>query len=353
MKISAFLPITATGLVVAIFAAGCSRSAPGAAASTTKPLVIETAVVEHTTDPLPVEVSGILARQTEAVLSFKTGGVIETVTVRAGDSVKQGQMLASLRLAEIDALVAQARTGVDKARRDFARVQALHADRVATLENLQDAQSAVELAEAALRSAEFNRTHSVITAPADGRILRRTAEPDELAAPGRPVLTFASDAAGWLVRAGVPEHEVVRLHPGDHASVSFAGRAELAATVGQIAEAADPATRTVEVELRLDAPAGDGLRSGFVVDARMFPQPVAPRAAVPLAALVEGRGRQAALFLLNADARAVRRQMVEIEAIDHNRAFLRTALPTGARVATTGAEFLTDGRTVTVRDLAR
>ena len=41
-------------------------------------------------------------------------------------------------------------------------------------------------------------------APTDGRILRRTAEPNELAAPGKTILAFGSDTEGWLVRAGLP-----------------------------------------------------------------------------------------------------------------------------------------------------
>jgi RND family efflux transporter MFP subunit len=335
------------------FTAGCSRSAAPDAPAPLPPLVIETAPVEPSTDAVPVEVSGVLSRRAEAQLSFKTGGVIATVSVRAGDAVRQGRVLATLRLDEIDAQVAQARTAVDKARRDHARIEALHADRVATLENLQDARSGVELAEAALRVAEFNRQHSVITAPADGRILRRLAEPDELAAPGRAILAFASDADGWLVRVGVAEPDVLRLRVGDRAEVSRPDNAPLPATLAQIAEGADTATRTVEVELRLEGPVPAGWRSGFLVDAALFPQPVPERPAVPLAALVEGRGRRAHVFVLSADGRSVRRQEIEIEAIHADRAYLRTPLPTGVRVATTGAEFLTDGRAVATAAPAR
>lgn len=328
--------------------AGCDRAKPAASAAPAL-LVIETAAVVTSTDAVPVEATGLLSRRAESTLSFKTGGLIASVAVRAGDSVRAGQTLATLRLDEIDALVAQARTGVEKARRDFARAEALHAERVATLENLQDARSGVEVAEAALRTAEFNRAHSVIVAPADGRILRRLAEPDELAAPGRPILAFAAETGGWLARIGVTERDVVRLHLGDRAEISWPGGAPLAATVAQIAEGADPATRTVEIELDLGGVTPPGARSGFIVEVRLFPQPLAaPRAVVPLAALVEGRENQAHVFVLTDDGHNVRRVPVEIEAVHGERAYLRTALPAGAQVATTGAEFLSDARAVTV-----
>ncbi|MBI3884890.1 MAG: efflux RND transporter periplasmic adaptor subunit [Opitutae bacterium] len=347
---------TAALLAALTLAAGCSREPATSSAATVDaapaappalaPLVIETVPVEFSTDAVPVAVSGLLARRAEAQLSFKTGGLIATIDVRDGDLVQQNQTLATLRLDEIDAQVAQARTAVEKTRRDAVRVAALHADRVATLENLQDARSAAELAEAALRAAEFNRLHAVITAPAAGRILRRLAEPDELAAPGRPILAFAGDAGGWLARVGVAEPDIVRLRLGDRAEISWQGGAPLPATVAQIAESTDPATRTVEVELRLTGEVPAGLRSGFVVDTRLFPPPVAARPAVPLAALVEGRGQLASVFVLAADGHSVRRHEVTVETIDGTRAYLRTPLPAGARVATTGAEFLSDGRAV-------
>ncbi len=311
-------------------------------------LVVETVSPRLSTEAVPIHAPGVFARRTESVLSFKTGGLIQSVAVRPGDVVQAGQVLATLRLDEIDAQVAQARVGAEKARRDLGRIEALQRERVTTLENAQDARSAVDVAEAALRSAEFNRTHSVIVAPAAGRIQRRHAEPEEIAAPGRPILSFAADDGGWIARVGVSERDIVRLKPGDRAELGWRGGVPADARIRQIADAVDPATRTVEVELELTGPAPAGLRSGFVADVRLFPAPGAERAIVPLAALVEGADRRAHVFILTDDGHSVRRVTVMVEAIERDFAYLREALPASARIVTTGAEFLSDGRTVTV-----
>lgn len=312
------------------------------------PLVVETISNRLTTEAVPILAPGVFERRTESVLSFKTGGLIQSVAVRPGDVVQTGQVLATLRLDEIDAHVAQAHAGADKARRDLGRVEALHRERVATLENAQDAQTALELAEATLRAIQFNRTYSVILAPSAGRILRRYAEPDELAAPGRPILAFAGEGGGWIARVGVSERDVVRVELGDRAELGWRGGSSAKAHVRQIAEAVDPTTRTVDVELELTGPAPAGLRSGVVADVRIFPAPVAPRSVVPLSALVEGADRRAHLFVLAADGRSVRRVAVDIEAIERDFAYLRARLPAEAKIVTTGAEFLSDGRAVTV-----
>lgn len=320
----------------------------GSATAALPPVSVETVRVTTSTAAVPVIATGQFERREEAALAFKTGGVIRAVHVRAGDLVRRGQELASLRLDEIDAAVTQARAGADKARRDLERVRALHRDRVATLEQLQDSETAVALAEAALRTAEFNRQHSVLIAPADGRILRRHAEPEELAAPGRPILDFAAENAGWIARVGVSERDSLRTALGDRATLALRDGRNVAARITQIAEGIDPATRTVPVELELTDAAPAGLRSGFTAQAVITPRPGAARSLVPLAALVEGRQRTAHVFVLSDDRRTVRRVAVEIEALGEEFAYLRAPLPVDAELVTTGAEFLTDGHPVTV-----
>lgn len=340
--------ILAVALAGCVLGSGCAKQT-AVAVPAVPPVAVATVPVVYSDRALPVRVTGLLARVNEAELAFKIGGVVEVVAVRAGDRVKGGQELARLRLDEIDAQVAQAASVVAKAKRDLARVEKLAADRVATDENLQDARTALEVAAAQARIADFNRRYAVVRAPADGRILRRAAEPDELVAPGRPVLTFAAEAGGWLVRAGVPDREAGRLRIGDTATLANADLAAeaVAGTVSQIAEAADPATRTVPIEIRL-AEVPPGARSGAVLVATIRPQAVEPRATVPAAAIVEGDARGASVFVIGETETKVRRLPVVVEALDGESVYLRTALPRNLRVVSRGAEFLRDGLDVKV-----
>jgi RND family efflux transporter MFP subunit len=335
-----------SALIVVLAPAGC-RKQPEAVVQPERRVVVTPAVL--TRELPPIEAPGVLSRKLEVTLSFKIGGVVDAVLVRPGEAVQAGQVLARLNSAEIDAQVAQAQAAVDKARRDCARVERLQADRVATLESLQNARTAVEAAEAGLQIAEFNRRYATIEAPGPGRILRRMAEPGELATPGQAVLVFGSDREGWIFRAGVVERDARRLAPGDSARLIFRGPPdlELDAAVTQIADAADPRTRTFEVEL---AVAGDphGLRSGTVGALAIGKPGAALHTQVPLSALIEGDGRTAQVFLLKADGRTVHRQAVDVETVWGDSALLAALLPAGARVVSLGAEYLHDGETVVV-----
>ncbi len=329
-------------------AAGCRKSgAASAVAAAPVPVDVRVAPVERSTATPPILAAGLLARQTEADLSFSTGGVVGRLEVRAGDRVKAGQELARLQLDAVEAQLAQTQAAVAKLRRDLGRIERLQQERAVPLETLQDARTQLEQAEASQRIAEFARRHAVITAPGDGVILRRLAEPNELVAAGRPVVSFASEGEGWIVRAELAAHDAARVEPNSPVEIR-AGSAVLAqGRITRIAEAVNPATRTVPVEANLAAPPA-GARSGLVVSLVIAPVAVAARPVVPIAALRHGEGNHAALFLLAADGRSVRRIDVEVEEVAGAQAYLRTPLPDDARVVISGAQFLADGSPVTV-----
>lgn len=327
---------------------GCARETEAPPAP--RAAVVHVQPVVYSAEAVPVRAAGILSRRAEVELSFKVGGIIETVAVRAGDAVKQGDVLARLRPDEIEAQVVQARSALEKARRDLERVKRLREGSVATMENAQDAETAVEVAAAGLRIAEFNRDHASIVAPADGRILRRTAEPGELASPGHVILAFGSDEDGWIVRAGLSERDVTRVRVGDRAELAdedFPVAETAAGRVTHIADAADPATRTTEVEIGLEAALPSG-RSGYVIAVVLHPADVPERPVVPASAIIEGTDRHGSVFILDAGSAKVRRVGVEVGEIDRGRVFLRTPLPRDARVVTAGAEYLLDGMAVEV-----
>ena len=115
---------------------------------TNKPIPVRVREASYSLLSLPIYRSGILAASSEARLSFKTGGIIHRIRADEGDRVKQGQILASLNLAEIQAQVKLAESGYDKAFRDLKRIEKLFQDSVATLEQKQDLETAVQVAEA-------------------------------------------------------------------------------------------------------------------------------------------------------------------------------------------------------------
>lgn len=313
------------------------------------PVLVRVAPVEMSGESPRIQVAGVLARQTESELSFPLSGIIERITVRAGDRVKKDQELARLQRDQLEAQFEQAEATLEKARRDLVRLERLQAERVTTLESLQDARTQVEQAGAAWRIAEFNRRHAALVAPADGIILRRMAEPNENVSAGRAVLSFASEAEGWIAKAAISARDAARVALGAGVAVHVPSGPATEGKIVRIAEAADPATRSIPIEVALEGPPGPA-RSGLLVSLVITPVKLPERVVVPLAALREGRGGRASVFVVESGAGIARQIAVEVEEIDGDRAYLRTALPRTARVVVAGGQYVQDGGSVTVAD---
>jgi membrane fusion protein, multidrug efflux system len=283
---------------------------------------------------------GVLASKAEVRLSFKVGGIVEKLAAEEGKVVRKGDVLARLSTPEVDSAVAQARQGAEKADRDLARVKELHAERVATLEQLQNATTQVDVARAQLVSAEFNRRHAVIRAPADGRILKRLVEEHELVAPGTPIVVLGSDDAGWVVRVGLVDKDVVRLRLGDRAALALDAwpGESFPATVSEIASSASPPIGTFEVEVHVAAPARP-LLSGMIAHVTLSPQAVDEVALVPLGALVDGEGMRAAVWSPQPGG-TVRRHPIDVAWIDGDSAAVRRGLDGVGFVVVDGAPYL-------------
>jgi RND family efflux transporter MFP subunit len=306
----------------------------------------------------PIDTSGIVTTKHEMRLSFKMGGVVRRIYVQEGDVVKQGQRLAEIELTEVGSQVEQARQMADKAQRDLKRGENLYSDQVISLEQLQDLRTQAAMAAAQYNTAQFNLGYSVITAPRDGKVLRKLAEERELVPAGSPVLVFGESGRGYVVRAALADREIVNVKLGDRGEIrmdAFPGQ-PMTGTVVEVASAADERTGMFPIEVQFDSPP-PRLVSGLVTRLRLTPTTEAPPLTyVPMSALVEGDGDRASVFVVDgAKTPAIaERRSVRVAFITADSIALESGLATGEAVVTDGALFLENGESVEiVRDTSK
>jgi|ADGO01.1.fsa_nt_gi RND family efflux transporter, MFP subunit len=334
-------------LGVAALFAGCSDVDEGTVAPAGTPVRVATATAGPAAPP--IRTNGMLANADEFRLAFKVGGVIRRIAVNEGDRVRRGQKLAEIEQTEIDAQVEQARQAYDKAKRDYERGERLYRDSVISLEQLEDLKTQTAVAAAALRAAEFNRDYAAIIAPHDGTVLRRLAEERELVAAGAPILVLGALERGFVVRAGLADREIVQVRQGDAAQVRLDALpdAVLTATITEVASAADPASGLFMIEAALDA-TDLPLKSGLVAKLTIAPSAASAGSLVyvPIAAIVEGEGQRASVFVPN-EGRAERR-VVNVAFIEGERVALRDGLQAGEQIITDGALYLEHGEAISI-----
>lgn len=327
---------------------GCNPAAAAPAPASAEAAVpVRTAPVIHGAVDRPIRAAGLVATKDGWALAFKVGGVLASVEVHEGEPVRRGQVLARLDATELAAGVRQAREGLEKARRDAARVTALAEAESAPRQAADDARTALAVAEAALTAAEFNLRHATLTAPDDGWVDRRLAEPGEVVAPGRPIVQLSGQGRGFVVRAALPDRDAIGLGVGAPAAVTLDARPgqPLPGRVAELARSAGRGTGTYQVEVRLDPAASAGLLSGLTAKVEIARR-VEAAGAVPLAAVVDGDGEAGAVFAV--EGGRARRVPVRIAFLQGDRAVLSGGVEGLSRVVTEGAPRLVEGRPVQV-----
>ncbi len=293
-----------------------------------------------------VSTSGLLVNQSEQTLAFKTPGIVAEVRVKEGQRVQKGDILARLDQEEIAAQVREAQAMYDDAVRTVNRLTKLHKSKVVPLDQLQSAETGVDVAKAKLRVANFNLRHATIKAPENGYVLRKLIEPNEIVSGQRAAFVFAQQDAGWVIRVGLNDRDIVRIQEGDLAQVrvdAYPGKV-FTGRVYETAAKANPGTGTFEVEVQID-PTEARLLSGMVGRVDLVPSQQEEYVLIPLTAVISASGNQAELFTLDDEFRALRRE-VTIRNFTGNKLAVTSGLEPGDMIITRGATSVVEGRTV-------
>ena len=299
-----------------------------------------------------VHAAGRFSTEDETFLAFKTGGVIAGVYVKEGDAIRKGQLLATLRLEEIDAQVQMAKLGQEKAIRDYERASNLHRDSVATLEQLQNAKTGLDLAKSQVEAAQFNRTYSEIRALADGYVLRKLATEGQVVGPGTPVLqTNGAGKGQWVLKIGLSDHDWSRIATGDKARITtdaYPGQV-FQAEVARKSEGIDPMSGTFGADLRLLESGALKPASGLFGKAEIHASGTKSSFVIPYSALLDADADSGFVFI-SPDQKVARRVRVGIQALGHDSVYVHASLPAGSALVVSGSAYLQDGSLIQVQN---
>jgi RND family efflux transporter MFP subunit len=282
---------------------------------------------------------------------------IEALPFATGDSVRKGALLArfdapSLRadLATRAGELAQAHSRLENARQAQARLSQLLGKGIAARREVEEAQKELADAEAALEQATETRAaaadlagRATAVAPFDGLLAQRWHNPGDLVDANEHVVRLV-DPKRLEVTAAVLLADVSRMVVGHAARVTVPGGADagLPAVVVGAPSAADPATGTATVRLRLSTFLPVGTPVQVEIDAETVPDALT----VPASAVVR-EASQTALYVAGVDGKAHRHEVkLGVEGEDEVQ-ILSGVLATD-RVIVRGQAELPDGAAVTV-----
>ncbi|HEX3475099.1 MAG TPA: efflux RND transporter periplasmic adaptor subunit [Kofleriaceae bacterium] len=246
----------------------------------TDELAIPTVSVTHPERATPDQelvLPGNVVAYGDTPLFARTSGYVERWNVDIGARVKQGQLLAVIATPEIDQQVQQARStlAVGQANLRLAQETAqrfieLRATRAVSQQDVDNAvgalranQATVRAEQATLRQLEQLQAFEQVRAPFDGIITVRNIDVGDLinagasATPGTELFHIVqSDKLRVYVNVPEPSSQVTQ--PGLAADLTFAilPTRRFTGTLVRTANAIDPATRTLRIEILVHNPTG-------------------------------------------------------------------------------------------------
>jgi RND family efflux transporter MFP subunit len=297
--------------------------------------------------------SGQFTTDDETNLSFKNGGIINRIYVQEGDAVTKGQLIASLHLAEINAQAAQSSLAVQKAERDYNRAQSLYQDSVATLEQMQNAKTALDVARQQQHAVQFNQGYSEIRAASNGYVLRKYANEGQVVGPGTPVVMInGAGKGGWLLKVGVSDQQWAALQTGDKAVITtdaLPGQA-IDGVVSKKAEGID-ASGTFIIQLKL-LQQPRTLASGLFGKATITPSRVINAWQIPYDALLDGDQNEGYVFVTN-DNKTATKVKVSLGRIENHTVLVTGGLENAKAVIISGNAYLNDNSPITIQNTTR
>ncbi|WP_094607310.1 Multidrug resistance protein MdtA [Sporomusa silvacetica DSM 10669] len=299
-KVSKKWLVGVIALLIVVVAAGLvvkkKQDLAGLAKPAVRPTPVQLAESYSGTVPVTVHYLGKADSLVTADISARITSNILAIHLREGDTVKAGQLMAELddatlsnkvRAASADqrgsaSTLAATESSYNTQKASFDRDEYLYQSKAISQEAYEHAKSALDMAESQVKAARervallsqnreaaaTEQSYTRLVAPFDGIVVKRSAEPGDIAVPGKSLLTLQGMNQGYKVIVQVPQEQTRNIIVGTQALISD-GNGKMEAVVTKIYPAL-AANSLATAEIRLDnmpfqLPPGSTLGVDFIL----------------------------------------------------------------------------------------
>ncbi len=273
----------------------------------------------------------------QATLYAKVSGYLANVLVDKGDHVKKGQLLATIESQETDAQYNSARADLINKQHIAQRYDQLLRQSAIAPQQADQADADARVAKATLDQDATLKSYERLTAPFDGQVTARFADPGALVqnattsqTAAQPVVTISDDTR-LRIDAYVQQDAAPFVHEGDSAQIVDAANTgrSLTAKITRVSGELDPRTRTMLVEVQLDNKDRFLLGGSFAY--MTLHVPVTGATQVPVGALIT-RGNDQFVAVVGEDSR-LHYIKVSVASTDGDIVSLAGSIKPGTRIA--------------------
>lgn len=332
-----------------VLASGCGTPHEDAsAASPTTPAVrVSLYTVQTRTARAERRYSGYAHPWEAHGVGFLVGGRVTQILVSEGDTVKKGQLLATLAPEDYALVKRLADVQVEAIKPNFERVDGLVAEKALPLSTYDEVRGRYEAALTQRQQAQRQLDHTRLKAPCDGVVMARQTAVGQVIGPGMPAV-IVLDLSRIKAKFGVPQQDLDLFALGTQVTVRFPGvEGERTGTVHHVAFVPDPKTRTYEVVVDVDNADG-ALRAGMLAHLGVTARE-ATGIFVPVRAVRNNAERASIVYLFDPETSKVVERPIEKGALFGTDLEVLSGLAEGDAVIVEGQGFVSPGDTVVPR----
>jgi len=340
--ISRFGAVLAAGIIGAV-----AQNAVAAPGMPPPAVIVENVALYPIADRL--EALGTLLANETVQITANVSDTISRIHFEDGQTVEAGDVLVELTDAEESALLVEAETLAEEAKRQFERFEGLVARGSASESQLDEQRREWRAAEARLDAVRSRLRDRLVMAPFSGRVGLRRVSPGALVSPGDTITTLVDDSRMKL-DFSVPAIYFTSVRPGTRieATTPVLPDQAFTGTVSSVDSTIDPATRAITVRAVIPNTDHD-LVAGMLMTLAVLRNEreaivIAEEAVIP-------QGESKYVFVvtdINGEPRAERRD-VELGARVPGRVEVLSGLAVGEQIITHGTLKVRPGMTVRIK----
>jgi RND family efflux transporter MFP subunit len=282
-------------------------------------------------------------------LSFLSAGTVENVLVHEGESVKKGQLLASLEAVSYESAYRAAEAKEKQATDAFNRLSSVYRNGSLPEVKMIEIETALEEARAAERIAAKNLANCKLYSPASGVIGRKSIDAGVNVIPGTPVITVVK-IEKVKVAISVPENEIAGIKIGQKAIITVPAldNAVYEGNVDEKGVMANPISHTYMVKVLIDNK-NDMLRPGMVCNVTMNNNSAMALVSIPASSVqLNNTGEKFVYVVDSVSATAKHRHIITGNFSANGNVAVAEGLSSGDMVVTEGFQKIHDNSPVQI-----
>lgn len=284
-----------------------------------------------------IDVQGSVDARENVNVSARVPGVVTGIFVKEGQSVSKGATLAQVDDQIMKANMAELRTQLDLANVLFQKQQNLWNQKIGSEVQYLNAKNQKESLERKIATLQDQTGQARIISPISGTVDAVIVKLGDNAAPGAPAFRVVNNS-NLRVIANVAEAYAGKVKTGDVVLLNFPDADKQVRTrIGFAARVIDPLSRTIKVEIPLQA--DPAWRPNMIAQIKIIDYTTPKAVVIPVNVIQYSMGKPYVIIDNNGVAK---RREIELGHTYNDKAEIKSGLQAGDKIVTVGYQGLND-----------